>query len=270
MARNIFAYDTCSTISDFEVGHCVCQLSSQMFPRPLTSWQRSRSYDDEQIARQPETVFDPIIGSAAGIIEGIRRRWARERRRRKVGRAYDMALEIARVIPRGSQVLDVGCGNGFIAHHLSAMLGASVVGIDFGKNSDAPIDYRRYDGTRFPAPDNSFDAVLLCYVLHHAQDVSVVLNEMRRVLREGGLAVIYEDLPQTWWDKGVCWFHNQQWRERTGPCTFCREHEWRALFRSFGFEIVNERGLSRWRNITHPVSRKFFVLALIDTRQQGS
>jgi ubiquinone/menaquinone biosynthesis C-methylase UbiE len=68
----------------------------------------------------------------------------------------------------------------------------------------------------FPAPDKSFDAALLCYVLHHAQDVSVVLNEVCRVLRHDGLAVVYEDLPRTWWDKGVCWIHNQQWRGRTG------------------------------------------------------
>ena len=131
----------------------------------------------------------------AALVHGIKRRWERERRRRKVGRAYDMALEIARVIPRGSEVLDVGCGNGFIAHHLSAMLGTSVVGIDLGNSAEAPIDYRRYDGAQFPVVDDSFDAVLLCYVLHHAQDVSVVLNEMRRVLRDGGLAIIYEDIP---------------------------------------------------------------------------
>src|SRR5437667_8098707 len=98
------------------------------------------------------------------IVAGAKRRWLRERRRRKVGRAYDMALEIARVIPRGSEVLDVGCGNGFIAHHLSAMLGTSVVGIDLEASCDAPIDYRRYDGARFPVNDDSFDAVLLCYV----------------------------------------------------------------------------------------------------------
>ncbi len=171
-----------------------------------------------------------------------------------------MAQEIARVIPHGSEVLDVGCGNGFIAHHLSAMLGTSVVGIDLGNHADAPIDYRRYDGAHFPLMDDSFDAVLLCYVLHHAQDVSVVLNEMRRVLRDGGLAIIYEDIPQSWWDKGVCWIHNQQWRGRTGPCTFRRESEWRALFETFGFEIVSERRLSRWRNLTHPVLRRFYVL----------
>ena len=173
-----------------------------------------------------------------------------------------MALEIARVIPHGSEILDVGCGNGFIAHHLSAMLDTRVVGIDLGSRADAPIDYRRYDGAQFPVDRNSVDAVLLCYVLHHAQDVSVVLNEMLRVLRAGGLAIIYEDIPQTWWDKGVCWIHNQQWRRRTGPCTFRRESEWRALFESFGFEIVSERRLSRWRNLTHPVSRRFYQLNL--------
>ncbi len=171
-----------------------------------------------------------------------------------------MALEIGRVIPHGSEVLDVGCGNGFIAHHLSAMLGTSVAGIDLGNSAEAPIDYRRYDGAWLPMTDDSVDAVLLCYVMHHAQDVRVMLAEMRRVLRAGGLALIYEDIPQTWWDKGVCWIHNRQWRDRTGPCTFRRESEWRALFDSFGFEIVSERCLSRWRNLTHPVRRRLYVL----------
>jgi SAM-dependent methyltransferase len=200
-----------------------------------------------------------LIGA---VVNGIKRRLRRERRRRRVGRAYDMALEIARVLPRGAEVLDVGCGSGFIAHHLSAMLGTSAVGIDLCRSAEAPIDYRRYDGARFPAPDKSFDAVLLCYVLHHAQDVSVVLKEVRRVLRDGGLAVIYEDIPKTWWDKGVCWIHNQQWRGRTGPCAFRQVTEWRALFKSFGFEIVSERVLSRGRNLTHPVCRQFFGLQL--------
>jgi ubiquinone/menaquinone biosynthesis C-methylase UbiE len=196
----------------------------------------------------------------APLVNGIMRRFKRERRRRKVGRAYDMALEIARAVPHGSEILDVGCGNGFIAHHLSAMLGTSTVGIDLGRSAEAPIDYRCYDGARLPAPDKSFDAVLLCYVLHHAQDVSVVLKEVRRVLRDGGLAIVYEDIPETWWDKGVCWIHNQQWRGRTGPCTFRLASEWEALFNSFGFELVSERMLSRARNLTHPVSRILYVI----------
>jgi SAM-dependent methyltransferase len=173
-----------------------------------------------------------------------------------------MALEIARLIPCGSEILDIGCGNGFIAHHLSSMLGTTALGIDLGAKAEAPIDYRQYNGERFPAPDDSFDAVLLCYVLHHAQEASVVLNEVRRVLREGGLAVIYEDMPLTFWDKGVCWIHNQQWRARTGLCRFRPDSEWHALFDSRGFEVVDSRPLSRWRNLTHPVSRRFYLLRL--------
>jgi ubiquinone/menaquinone biosynthesis C-methylase UbiE len=228
-----------------------------MYPQPVTTSQASTPFSGESIAPRRKILFDTYV---TGVFDGWRRRWRREQRRRKVGRAYDMALEIARVIPPGSEVLDVGCGNGFIAHHLSAMLGTNVVGIDLGTSTDAPIDYGRYDGAQLPVDDNSFDAVLLCYVLHHAQDVRIVMNETRRVLRDDGLAVIYEDIPGGWWDKGVCWFHNQLWRARTGPCTFRREAEWRALFESFGFEIVGERQLSRWRNLTHPVSRRFYVL----------
>ena len=194
------------------------------------------------------------------ILRGAQRRLARERRRRKVGRAYDMALEIARTVPSGSRVLDVGCGNGFIAHHLSAMLGAEVLGIDVMKTTEAPINYRRYDGAEFPADDKSFDVVLLCYVLHHAQDAEVVLREVRRVLRDGGLAIIYEDIPQSWWDKGICWIHNRQWEDRSGPCTFRNEFEWPTLFNSLGFEIMNERPLKRARNFTHPVTRQFYLL----------
>src|SRR6266704_6093633 len=161
-----------------------------MFPQSFPISRPSPGSSSEPGA-QKRPLFDPFAKSAAGLIHGLQRRWARERRRRKVGRAYDMALEIARIIPRGSEVLDVGCGNGFIAHHLSAMLGTRVVGIDLGNSAEAPIDYCRYDGWHFPLPNDSVDAVLLCYVLHHAQDIHSILGEMRRVLRDGGFALIY-------------------------------------------------------------------------------
>lgn len=190
----------------------------------------------------------------------IQRRLQRERRRRKVGRAYDMALEIARVLPAKARVLDVGCGSGFIAHHLSAMLGQGVVGIDLEERTEAAIDYRQFDGKHLPLDDSSVDAVLLCYVLHHAQDVNKVMSELRRVLGGSGHAVIYEDIPAVWWDRMVCWTHNLKWRKRTGPCTFRRESEWRALFTAAGFRVVTERQLSRWRNLFHPVRRRFYLL----------
>ena len=213
----------------------------------------SRSLLLGTVIAEPQTVT---------LLSDIRRRLTRMRRRRAVGRAYDMALEVARVLPPRANVLDVGCGSGFIAHHLSGILKSTVVGLDVGENTNARINYLPYDGRHFPVKDRSFDAVLLCYVLHHAQSPRLVLNEVSRVLRDGGLAIIYEDIPKGGWDRVVCWTHNRQWRGRTGPCTFQLAHAWRATFSSSGFEVISERPLSRWRNLAHPVSRQFYVLRL--------
>jgi ubiquinone/menaquinone biosynthesis C-methylase UbiE len=171
-----------------------------------------------------------------------------------------MALEIVKVIPPSSRLLDVGCGNGFIAQHLCAMLRGRVIGIDIAAAAEASIDYRQFDGEHFPLADDSVDAVLLSYVLHHTQNLGVVMSELRRVLTRGGLVVIYEDIPASWWDSSFCAFHNLKWRKRSGACTFRSESEWRTVFNSAGFEVVTERRLSRWRNFVHPVQRHFYVL----------
>lgn len=222
--------------------------------------QSSTPYTVGPVVTRPKTVFDVAAGPLSTVGNGVKRRWLRERRRRKVGRAYDMASEIARMIPRGSEVLDVGCGNGYIAHHLSAMLGTSVTGIDVADSTQAPIDYRQYDGREFPAANASFDAIVLAYVLHHAQDVDSMLAEMKRVLRPGGVAVIYEDIPATAWDRFICWTHDLKWRKRTGACTFRSELDWLNVFASAGFQIIRERQLSRLRNLMHPVCRRHFLL----------
>ena len=228
-----------------------------MLMRPLAILEPAAPYSAGSLS--PRRRYS-VVDSIGELLHGLQRRWQRERRRRKVGRAYDMAQEVARAVPRGSQVLDVGCGNGFIAHHLSAMLGTSVTGIDLDQSAQAPIDYRSFDGTHFPVADESFDGVLFCYVLHHAQDLGAILSEVRRVLRPGGLMVVYEDIPELWWDRFVCSIHNRQWRARTGPCTFRLKEEWRDTFAAGGFEIVHERTLRRLRNLAHPVCRRFYLL----------
>ena len=232
-----------------------------MFPQLRLS-EPGTPYSVDTVVARPRTAFELVVNPWSTIGAGIKRRWLRERRRRKVGRAYDMALEIARVIPRGSEVLDVGCGNGFIAHHLSAMLSTNVVGIDVADSTDAPIDYRRYDGRNIPAEDDSFDAIVLAYVLHHAQDVEAMLNEMKRVLRPGGVALIYEDIPASFWDRFICWTHNLKWRKRTGPCTFRNEAGWSLLFVAAGFTVARRRQLSRARNLAHPVARELYLVTI--------
>lgn len=212
-------------------------------------------YPEHVLLSYAQVLLNPLVYALEGSVGGVQRRWRRERRRRLVGRSYDMALELARVLPTGARVLDVGCGSGYIAHHLSALLGAPVSGIDVRKTADAPIDYAAFDGEHFPAADAAFDAVLLCYVLHHAQDQPAFLREVRRVLRDGGLVVVYEDIPEAAWDAATCRAHDRAWRARTGPCTFRLWEGWQRVFTSSGFAVISERRLSRWRNLTHPVRR---------------
>lgn len=231
----------------------------KMIEQPATISRPAARFTVERLTLSGKSRVAALVASVTGMIG---RRWRRERRRRQVGRAYDMALEVARLVPHHAQVLDVGCGHGFIAHHLNAMLGRNVVGLDLGDRPAAPIKYLRYDGLHFPARDQSVDAVLLGYVLHHARDAGSVLREARRVLRDSGQVIVYEDIPRTAWDRFICRTHDLQWRQRTGACIFRRQPEWRALFVLAGFEVIAERTLSRWRNLAHPVSRAFYVLGL--------
>ena len=224
-------------------------------------------YPERILLSYAQVLLNPLVYALEGAVGGVQRRWRRERRRRLVGRSYDMALELARVLPPRARVLDVGCGSGFIAHHLSALLGTRVSGIDVRRGIDAPIDYAAFDGAHFPAEDDSFDAVLLCYVLHHAQDQPAFLHEVRRVLRADGLVVVYEDIPEGRLDSVACRAHDRAWRARTGPCTFRLWEEWRRVFTSAGFEVVSVRRLSRWRNLTHPVRRGLYVLRVSDSRR---
>ncbi|HKP48203.1 MAG TPA: class I SAM-dependent methyltransferase [Pyrinomonadaceae bacterium] len=212
---------------------------------------------------------DRFENQSEGALRGLRRRLSREVRRRQVGRAYDMALEIARYVQRADEILDVGCGNGFIAHHLSALLGSYVLGLDVAGPPQAPINFREYDGRNFPLAGESFEAVLFCYVLHHAEDAPAILAELRRVLRPDGIAVIYEDLPESFFDRIVCAIHNRKWRKRTGPCTFYLREDWKKIFMAAGFEIVDTRRLSRWRKIVHPVRRQLFVLRPVIERSRN-
>lgn len=143
---------------------------------------------------------------------------------------------------------------------LAGLLGSYVLGIDVDRQPEALISFRRYDGKHFPAGDHSFVAIRFCYVLHHTQDLNAIFSEVKRVLRDDGLVVVYEDIPATWCDRILCSVHNRQWRGRTGECTFRTEAEWLATFQAAGFEIIQQRTLSRWRNFAHPVRRKFFLL----------
>ena len=97
----------------------------------------------------------------------------------------------------GKAVLDLGCAGGFMAEAL-AQRGAQVTGID---PAEAAVNAARaharagglrigYDvgvGEALPYGDAAFDAVVCVDVLEHVTDLTMVLAQVARVLRPGGL-----------------------------------------------------------------------------------
>ncbi len=98
--------------------------------------------------------------------------------------------------PAGSRVLELGGGSGFQASILSSW-GCEVRSIDVATRPD-PLSQRygrqyfavtTYDGVRIPFADGSFDVVYSSHMLYHAVDLDLMLAEIARVLRPGGVAV---------------------------------------------------------------------------------
>ncbi|WP_037293213.1 class I SAM-dependent methyltransferase [Roseobacter sp. CCS2] len=99
--------------------------------------------------------------------------------------------KIGALLPPGSDMLDVGTGDGQIAKMIGARQdGTSVQGIDIMKRDTIHIPVTLFDGTTIPMDDNSVDVVTFVDVLHHTDDPQVLISEASRVARK---AVIIKD-----------------------------------------------------------------------------
>lgn len=164
----------------------------------------------------------------------------------------------------GMSILDVGCGEGYVAQELTARVGAEVHGADI-------VDVRRqrvgrftlYDGRYLPFADAQFDLVLLSFVLHHVPDEGKIalLHEALRVSRDR--VFLIEDTPTTALDRFFNHRHGEAYRRKidsVAPFGFLSPREWSWLFRGMGVE-AQSRPLGRFcRSILQPFARTAFVL----------
>lgn len=87
-------------------------------------------------------------------------------------------------------VLDVGCGN---APYRGVLSAATYVGMDL---FPGPATAVCGGCEQLPFADGSFDAVVCTEVLEHLPRPGECLREIRRVLKDGGVA--YISVPQSW------------------------------------------------------------------------
>ena len=97
-------------------------------------------------------------------------------------RARVLADHLASLIPPGSRVLDVGCGDGTIDRLIKERQpNVSIEGIDTLLRPEAHISVRPFDGENIPYSDSSFDVAMFVDVLHHTLDPFILLREAVRV-----------------------------------------------------------------------------------------
>jgi 2-polyprenyl-6-hydroxyphenyl methylase/3-demethylubiquinone-9 3-methyltransferase len=120
----------------------------------------------------------------------------------------------------GKAVLDVGCGGGFLAEEF-ARDGFAVTGIDpaarsieaarqHAADNNLAIDYHVGKGEALPFSDASFDIVACCDVLEHVDDLSLVISEVARTLKPGGV-FCYDTVNRTWLSNLVAIKISQDW-----------------------------------------------------------
>ena len=108
---------------------------------------------------------------------------------------------------RGLDVLDLGCGGGFMAEAL-AKRGARVTGVDpslasleaaqqHAQSQGLDIIYQAGVGEAIPLESHSVDRVVCVDVLEHVQDVEKVLIEVHRVLRPQGI-FFFDTVNRNW------------------------------------------------------------------------
>ena len=104
-------------------------------------------------------------------------------------------LSIARLVPKGSRVLDLGCGNGALLDHLIRERGCSGYGVEIDDVNVQACVARGVNVIQFNLEDGlalfgdaSFDVVLQIDTLQHLRNAEVMLRETARVGRIGVIA----------------------------------------------------------------------------------
>lgn len=158
-------------------------------------------------------------------------------------------------VAAGELLLDVGCGRG--RHSFEAMVrGVDVLSLDLDEIAlkQAELDARdlratglipervrngflRGDAHRLPFLDGAFDRVIAAEVLEHIGDDATVMNEIFRVLRPGGRAVV--TVPR-FWPERVCWALSDEYHQvEGGHVRIYTGHVLRQRLRTAGFQVVD-------------------------------
>lgn len=152
-----------------------------------------------------------------------------------------------------TRLLDVACGDSQLVH-LATKIGIDAVGLDFSHHalrwaqSWGAGQYTHTDAEKIPFADDQFDYVTSVGSLEHYADMGRGVQEMARVLKRDGTAVIF--VPNTF-----SILHNVYMSFKTGYLLddgqplqrYATRSQWQELIEANGFKIVATHKYERER-----------------------
>lgn len=155
-------------------------------------------------------------------------------------RVQVLAALLSKYIPDNAIVLDVGCGEGTIAYLLKQKNPSlECIGLEVTDSFTFKIPHKLFDGEKIPLKNNEVDVCIFVDVLHHTENIEVLLKEAKRVAKKN--IIIKDHLCETKYDflilKLMDWTGN---KPHGIPLIYKykSEEEWKALFSALHLEIV--------------------------------
>ena len=116
---------------------------------------------------------------------------------RKDAAAYMQMYALLRPVVKAKTVLELATGTGLIAKHIvnaaahieAADVSAEMIAEAKRDNRSAKLHFSVQDMFRLPYADKSFDVVIVSNALHIVPQPEKALQEIRRVLKDGGLLI---------------------------------------------------------------------------------
>jgi ubiquinone/menaquinone biosynthesis C-methylase UbiE len=136
-------------------------------------------------------------------MEGAVARWYAKTTRKDIERFRALARRLRDAFPRGGDVLEVAPGPGYFAIEMARDASHRVTGLDISHtmvdlarrnaaDAGVEVDFRRGDASAMPFADNSFDLLTCSAAFKNFTQPHKALEEMYRVLRPGGTALVID------------------------------------------------------------------------------
>lgn len=178
---------------DFRIAECESCRSARMIPMPKP--QQIAAFYPSSYYGATGAKFEPVAEALVRFV-GARQ-----------------AKSLAKGLPSGARVLDVGCGRGVLLQSLADQ-GCEAYGFEISETAAAGLDERvdlRIANSLMEAeyPDHFFDQIVIWHVLEHVPNPREVMQEIHRILKPGGRVAVsvpnFSSLQAK--ASGPAWFH---------------------------------------------------------------